>query len=148
MSKEITFVKVESSFAKPWNPKQGESIVGKYKGTEEISPKDGEPFISYRIKPMEQTFDDEGAEVKAWGVSGAFLASKFDQVPVGAVVRLTFLGMQKANRGQSKQFELEVAEGTRLVDPEGAPAPGAGARGRGRNSADGGGDEDGGRIPF
>lgn len=123
------FKKVESSFAKPWAPKVGEFIVGVYKGKENVpSPpqrakKPGETFISYRIGDLEQeTLDEEGNKVRTIGVSGAMLGSKFNQIPKGARIKLTYAGTQKTGKGDAKMFDVEVDDNVTLLDPDSRPA--------------------------
>lgn len=110
------FKEVQSSFATPFVPKSvNDAIEGIYHGTDEVPTNvgDQQSFTSYRILVNEEMM----------GVSGAMLASKFDQVPRGALVRVTYLGMVKMKSGMSaKDWKVEVEESTKLSRPMGGVA--------------------------
>lgn len=121
------FKVVQSSFAKPWDPKDGEFVIGRYKGTEQIpSPMydprvPGSPryFTSYRIGDLEKEVKaEDGSMVKTFGVSGAMLASKFDQIPRGTLVKLTYAGKQKVGKGMAKMFDVEMDDKVKELDPD------------------------------
>lgn len=111
------FKEVQSSFATPFVPKQvNDSIEGIYCGTDEVPTNVGEQesFLSYRI-----LCDNDGHE-EMMGVSGAMLASKFDQIPLNARVRVTYLGLQKMKSGMNaKNWKVEVDENAKLTRPMG-----------------------------
>ncbi len=122
----MAFKTVQSSFAKPWAPNAGDSVIGIYKGIERI-PSDKNPakpfFISYRIGDLEkEVLAEDGTKVRTFGISGAMLASKFDQIPKGAKVKITYAGKQKVGKGMAKMFDVEVDEDTVMLDPDRIPA--------------------------
>jgi hypothetical protein len=105
------FDTVESSFGEPWKPeKKGDSIEGIYTGMAKVKY-EGRFFDSYRLK------SEETGDVQA--VAGGMLSSKFDQVPVGAYCKVTFVGMVKTGSGPAKDFEVQVAKGTVMKVPTG-----------------------------
>ena len=102
--------KVESMMAKPWKPeKEGDCLEGIYHGTE-IVPGKGKrkPFKSYHIEKP------DGERVR---IASAMLNTKLNQVPKGTYVWLTYLGMFKTENGDSPDYEVEVEDGTELLDP-------------------------------
>lgn len=120
------FKTVQSSFAKPWAPNPGDSVIGIYKGVERIPSdknKDKPFFNSYRIGDLEkEVLAEDGTKVKTFGISGAMLASKFDQIPRGAKVKITYAGKQKVGKGMAKMFDVEVDDAVVLLDPDARPS--------------------------
>lgn len=119
------FKTVQSSFAKPWAPNPGDSVIGVYKGIERIpsDKKKDQPFFnSYRIGELEkEVIAEDGTKVRTFGISGAMLASKFNQIPKGARVKITYAGKQKVGKGMAKMFDVEVDDDVELLDPDTAP---------------------------
>lgn len=102
--------KVESMMARPWKPEaKGDCLEGIYQGME-IVPGKGKrkAFPSYHIERP------DGERVR---VASAMLNTKLNQVPKGAYVWLTYLGMFTTQNGDSPDYEVETEEGTELIDP-------------------------------
>lgn len=116
---------VQSSVPLPWKPqKKGERIEGEFLGTATVAGKKGNgDFNSHRIRLTESVkamFGDTVREKKAGdviAVSGAMLDSRFDQIPTGAGVEVTFKGMYTTDRGDGRDYEVRVADGVDLLDP-------------------------------
>lgn len=128
------YKEVESSLPDPWQPKNpGDTIEGHYLGSVQVKsqPRGGQApanafFASYRLRLSEEVtavFGKEDAKPskkkagEVVGFSGAMLSSKFDQIPVGAQVRVTFNGKTKTANGAAKDYKVLVAEDVELVDP-------------------------------
>lgn len=108
MAKERQRQEVKSSFAKPWKPEQvGDEMEGTYQGSEMVTH-GKRTFESYKILT-------DGGELL--GVSSAMLATKFNQVPVGAYVWVKFVGEVETNNGTSRDYHVDVEKGTELVNP-------------------------------
>lgn len=101
---------VQSMMAEPWKPENvGDCIEGFYRGAETVPGKGSrKPFKSYHI----ETEDGERRRV-----ASAMLNSKMNQIPKGAYVWLTFKGMFESQNGQSPDYDVEVEDGTDLIDP-------------------------------
>lgn len=115
------FKTVQSSFAKPWAPSTGDSVIGTYKGSEQIPAprKPGTFFTSYRIGNLDrEVLAEDGQKVSTFGISGAMLNSKFNQIPVGAKVKITYAGTAKVGKGMAKMFDVEVDDAVELLDPD------------------------------
>lgn len=102
---------VESSFAAPWIPTNpGDCLEGIYMGQDEVPAGKGRHFTSYKIRT-------EGEEGKLYGVSSAMLKTKMNQIPKGAFLWVTFKGMIETENGASRDYNVEVEHGTKMVDP-------------------------------
>lgn len=101
---------VESTMAAPWKPeKVGDCLEGFYRGSEMVPGKGNrKPFKSYHI----ETEDGERRRV-----ASAMLKTKLNQIPKGAYVWLTYTGMFDTDNGPSPDYNVEVEDGTDLVDP-------------------------------
>lgn len=127
MAKAKKFTReVASSAPLPWKPrKKGESIEGVFVGTATVggTKKKGEDFKSHRIRltqPVTSQFGDAMQSKKAGEVvalSGAMLDSRFDQIPTDAGVLVTFVGMYTTDRGEGRDFKVQVEDGVKLLDP-------------------------------
>jgi hypothetical protein len=108
-------VKVESTFADKWEPQNdGDTLEGTYIGTEMANGKRDEKFRVFHIQ-------DESD--KRWSVSGSYLESKMRQIPRGTYVWITYTGTRKVNNGDMFLFDVDVAEGTQLLDIYDAETP-------------------------
>lgn len=132
MASKKSYTKVESSLPAPWSPVvKGEQIEGQFLGALVLKakPRKGQPagtFESYRFRltePVESIFGPKGSpkSKKVPGdviaVSGGMLSSRMDQVPTGADCRVTYNGMITTQNGEAKDWQVEVAENTDLLDP-------------------------------
>lgn len=101
---------VESMMAKPWKPEaEGDCLEGTYLGSEMVKGKGKRPsFKSYHIEKP------DGERVR---IASAMLNSKLNQIPKGAYVWLTFIGMFQTDNGNSPDYQVDVEEGTELIDP-------------------------------
>jgi len=104
---------VDSSMAKPWNPEtKGDSIEGTYLGREKVRGKGSRrDFWSYH-------FETTDGRVR---VSSAMLNSKMNQIPPGAYCWVTYTGKFLTGNGESKNFDVDVEDGTDLLDPLNTP---------------------------
>lgn len=107
----MAFKEIESKFGPSWpgkEPQEGTCAVGVVK---ERIPGD---FNKNNYILGDATIDAvkvEGGELTVWG--SAYLCSKMDSVPIGARVRVTFLGTELPKiKGQNpgKLFKVEVDE--------------------------------------
>jgi len=107
--------KVESMMAKPWKPEnEGDCLEGIYHGMEMVPGKGKrKPFKSYHIEVGKDGVPT-GERVR---VASAMLNSKLNQVPKGTYVWLTYVGDFKTENGDSPDYEVEVEDGTDLLDP-------------------------------
>jgi len=102
---------VESSFATPWIPANpGDCLEGIYQGQDEVPAGKGRHFTSYKIRT-------EGDDAKLYGVSSAMLKTKMNQIPKGAYIWVTFKGMIETENGASRDYNVEIEQGTKMVDP-------------------------------
>lgn len=101
---------VESTMAEPWKPeKVGDCIEGFYRGAEMVPGKGSrKPFKSYHI-------ETESGERRR--VASAMLNTKMNQIPKGAYVWLTYKGMFESQNGKSPDYDVDVEDGTELIDP-------------------------------
>lgn len=101
---------VDSTMAEPWKPeKVGDCLEGFYRGAEMVAGKGSRrPFKSYHI----ETEDGEKRRV-----ASAMLNTKMNQIPKGAYVWLTYKGMFESRNGESPDYDVEVEDGTDLIDP-------------------------------
>lgn len=102
-------MKLEAKFAKPWKPEAaGDILEGTYVGSKEVESDrfNGKPFTVYQIQV--------GKELRS--ASGGMLASYFEQIPRNTKVKITFTGMIAVKNGNAKNFDVEVPDGTTLLD--------------------------------
>lgn len=102
-------MKVDPKFATPWKPENaGDTLEGIYIGQKEVSTDrfQGKPFIAYLIR--------SGKELRS--ATGGMLASYFEQIPINTKVKITFTGMVAVKNGNAKNFDVEVPDGTQLLD--------------------------------
>jgi hypothetical protein len=118
---------VQSSFAKPWAPKKaGEKLEGHFAGTEEVPSgrKDDEGkkkfFTSWRVRIKDGS---------VLGMAGEMLKSKMNQIPVGSLIRVEYLGKSaETSNGKAHDFKVLVDNSVKLTDPYlGSGTNGAGA---------------------
>lgn len=86
-----------------WEPKEEESIEGilREKRTM-IGPNDSNLYV---------VEDTKGKKTAVWG--SAVLDSRLGKLPVGAMVKVTFLGLAKGKKGTSyKNYEVQFDEDT------------------------------------
>lgn len=126
----MAFKEVQSSFAEPWKPADKElkhptTLIGRFAGKEMVpSPqKPGEFFESYRVSVRDAK---DPKKKTTYGVSGAFLKSKLNQVPAGALVKLVYVGLDEKNRKKGfnapKDIKVYVDDNIDLLDPDGLDA--------------------------
>jgi hypothetical protein len=103
------FVKVDDVFPEPWKDMdKGDSIVGKYMGMGEISGHNNKPFTIYKLK---------NAEDELISVSGASLEARMALIPVGAKIKVTYMGTEPSKHGTPmKMFQVDVAKGVKLIE--------------------------------
>lgn len=100
--------KVKSTFADAWKPTTpGDKLEGLYVGKKNVEGGRSDSFTSYHIKTETGTF----------GVAGASLESMFAQIPKKTMVTVVFKGMTDTKSGPMRDFEVEVPDGTQLLDP-------------------------------
>lgn len=101
---------VQSMMAEPWKPENvGDCIEGFYRGHEMVPGKGSrKPFKSYHL----ETEDGERRRV-----ASAMLNTKMNQIPKGAYVWLTYKGMFESTNGPSADYDVDVEDGTELIDP-------------------------------
>ncbi len=72
----------------------------------------------------------EGASLRLHGLGhrpclvikhGLLATTKFNQIPKGARVKITYAGKQKVGKGMAKMFDVEVDDDVELLDPDTAP---------------------------
>lgn len=97
---------VESTFAEKWEPRQGDTLEGRYLGFEKARGKRDEDFNAYQI---------QDASGKRWSVSGAHLNSLLPQVPLSTYIWLTYTADREMQNGDMKMFSLEIEEGVELI---------------------------------
>lgn len=109
---------VQSAFPEPWDPEEGDEMIGVYMGAEEVPAprKPGEFFLSYRIDTGESEYPFGRA------VSGAMLKAKMSQIPLGSTIKIVFTGYEEVGGGDAKMFKVIPAKGTRLLKPGAAAA--------------------------
>ena len=102
---------VSDDFGIPWKDySPGDSQVGEYIGSREVTPRDGSMFLSHQLKKDDDT---------VVGISGATLNHRFSTIRTGSRVKVTFTGTEKSSYGSTnmKMFEVQVKAGTTLLNP-------------------------------
>lgn len=101
-------MRVEGTFADPWKPTaEGETLEGVYLGAQDAVGKRG-PFKAYHVKTK------AGQRLS---ISGAGLNTIMPQIPRKTEITFTYKGTQEMEKGDMKVFEVEIPEGTALLDP-------------------------------
>lgn len=101
---------VKSMMAAPWKPEnEGDCLEGIYHGVETVKGKGKRgDFKSYHIEKP------DGERVR---VASAMLNTKMNQIPKGSYVWLTYKGMFETSNGESPDYDVDVEDGTELIDP-------------------------------
>jgi len=82
---------------------KGESFIGKFLGTEEISIGDKDPFTSLQFET------EQGKQC----ISGMQLVQQMRMINKGGIVRVTYTGKKKTNGGNKvNTFNVELLQGS------------------------------------
>lgn len=102
-------MKVEGTFADSWKPEEGDAttITGVYLGMQKAESETG-PFNAYHIKC------NDGRRLS---VAGAGLDTIMPQIPRKTEVTIAYGGKERKGKGMMKMYDVQVPEGTVLLDP-------------------------------
>ncbi len=107
LGEEVAFYSDDLGVPNKWNPgKEGETITGKFQGVRTISPEGYDPWESVFIS-------DNGV---IYTVGGAYLTKLMKTYPENILVRITYLGEHRMEKGKNpmKNFSVQVNEDDRL----------------------------------
>lgn len=98
MSDEYKKVNIDTGDATQWNPKKNDELEGLYVDKKSDVGENHSNIYTVQI--------EDGSYVSFWG--SAMIDDNFDKIPMGAEVKLVYLGTQKNAKGNREYKKFDI----------------------------------------